>query len=68
MYLMLYNLIFTSLPPLAIGVYDKRVPEDFLLRNCFLYKHVSTQAQNCKQSMLLFNFSVGSFGSCLQTA
>ncbi|XP_036212625.1 phospholipid-transporting ATPase VD isoform X1 [Bactrocera oleae] len=39
MYLMLYNLIFTSLPPLAIGVYDKRVPEDFLLRNCFLYKH-----------------------------
>ncbi|XP_004524683.1 probable phospholipid-transporting ATPase VB isoform X3 [Ceratitis capitata] len=39
MYLMLYNLIFTSLPPIAIGVYDKRVPEDFLLQNCYLYKH-----------------------------
>ncbi|XP_030380465.1 probable phospholipid-transporting ATPase VA isoform X2 [Scaptodrosophila lebanonensis] len=39
MYLMLYNLIFTSLPPLAIGVYDKRVPEDLLLKNPYLYKH-----------------------------
>lgn len=50
MYLMLYNLIFTSLPPLAIGVYDKRVPEDFLLRNCYLYKHVSSQEQYCIRS------------------
>ncbi|XP_075151273.1 phospholipid-transporting ATPase VD isoform X1 [Haematobia irritans] len=39
MYLMLYNLIFTSLPPLAIGVYDQRVPEDLLLRNTYLYKN-----------------------------
>ncbi|TMW42349.1 hypothetical protein DOY81_012571 [Sarcophaga bullata] len=39
MYLMLYNLIFTSLPPLAIGVYDKRVPEDLLLKNPYLYKY-----------------------------
>ncbi|XP_026843048.1 probable phospholipid-transporting ATPase VA isoform X1 [Drosophila persimilis] len=39
MYLMLYNLIFTSLPPLAIGVYDKRVPEDLLLKNPYLYKN-----------------------------
>jgi len=43
MYLMLYNLIFTSLPPLAIGVYDKRVPEDLLLKNPYLYKNVSCQ-------------------------
>ncbi|XP_037957548.1 probable phospholipid-transporting ATPase VA isoform X2 [Teleopsis dalmanni] len=39
MYLMLYNLIFTSLPPLAIGVYDKRVPEDLLLKYPHLYKN-----------------------------
>ncbi|XP_039482821.1 phospholipid-transporting ATPase VA isoform X2 [Drosophila santomea] len=39
MYLMLYNLIFTSLPPLAIGVYDKRVAEDLLLKNPYLYKN-----------------------------
>ncbi|XP_068140555.1 phospholipid-transporting ATPase VD isoform X1 [Drosophila tropicalis] len=39
MYLMLYNLIFTSLPPLAIGVYDKRVPEELLLKNPHLYKN-----------------------------
>ncbi|KAH8329082.1 hypothetical protein KR074_003510 [Drosophila pseudoananassae] len=39
MYLMLYNLIFTSLPPLAIGVYEKRVPEDLLLKNPYLYKN-----------------------------
>lgn len=40
MYLMLYNLLFTSLPPLAIGVYDNRVPEDLLLKNPYLYKNV----------------------------
>lgn len=40
MYLMLYNLLFTSLPPLAIGVYDKTVPEDLLLANPFLYRYV----------------------------
>ncbi|EDW57650.1 phospholipid-transporting ATPase VD isoform X1 [Drosophila virilis] len=39
MYLMLYNLLFTSLPPLAIGVYDNRVPEDLLLKNPYLYKN-----------------------------
>lgn len=39
MYLMLYNFIFTSLPPLAIGVYDKRVPEVLLLSHPHLYKH-----------------------------
>ncbi|XP_055381993.1 phospholipid-transporting ATPase VA isoform X2 [Condylostylus longicornis] len=39
MYLMLYNLVFTSLPPLAIGVYDKSVPEDLLLTNPYLYKN-----------------------------
>ncbi|XP_040564525.1 phospholipid-transporting ATPase VD isoform X2 [Lepeophtheirus salmonis] len=32
MYLMLYNLIFTSLPPLAIGVYDQDAP-DYILQN-----------------------------------
>lgn len=41
MYLMLYNLLFTSLPPLAIGVYDNRVPEDLLLKNPYLYKNVN---------------------------
>lgn len=41
MYLMLYNLIFTSLPPLAIGVYDKRVSPELLLAYPQLYKNVS---------------------------
>lgn len=40
-YLMLYNLLFTSLPPLAIGVYDKTVSEDLLLLRPYLYRHVS---------------------------
>lgn len=41
-YLMLYNLLFTSLPPLAIGVYDKVVSEDLLLATPYLYRYVST--------------------------
>lgn len=36
-YLMLYNLLFTSLPPLAIGVYDKIAPANILLSYPELY-------------------------------
>lgn len=38
MYLMLYNLLFTSLPPIAIGVYDQDAPDTLLLNNPYLYK------------------------------
>nr|CAD7452425.1 unnamed protein product [Timema tahoe] len=38
MYLMLYNLLFTSLPPIAIGVYDQDVPEEILLARPSLYR------------------------------
>ncbi|KAK9870972.1 hypothetical protein WA026_009932 [Henosepilachna vigintioctopunctata] len=38
MYLMLYNLLFTSLPPLAIGVYDQDAPEDLLKDKPYLYR------------------------------
>ncbi|XP_030761045.1 probable phospholipid-transporting ATPase VD isoform X2 [Sitophilus oryzae] len=38
MYLMLYNLLFTSLPPIAIGVYDQVAPDKLLLENPYLYK------------------------------
>ncbi|XP_055643308.1 phospholipid-transporting ATPase VD isoform X2 [Toxorhynchites rutilus septentrionalis] len=38
-YLMIYNLIFTALPPLAIGVYDKKIIDDLLLNYPRLYRH-----------------------------
>lgn len=41
MYLMLFNLFFTALPPLVIGVYDKKVTEDLLMTGPHLYKNVS---------------------------
>jgi phospholipid-translocating ATPase len=41
MYLMIFNFVFTSLPPLAIGVYDKKLADDVLLRNPRLYRYVS---------------------------
>lgn len=37
LYIMLYNLIFTSLPPLVIGVYDQDAPSDLLLKKPELY-------------------------------
>lgn len=43
-YLMIYNLIFTALPPLAIGVYDKKIIDDLLLNYPRLYRHVSIVA------------------------
>ncbi|RZB54427.1 phospholipid-transporting ATPase VD, partial [Asbolus verrucosus] len=38
MYLMLYNLLFTSMPPLAIGVYDQDAPEELLREKPYLYR------------------------------
>uniref|UniRef100_A0A182QXU6 Phospholipid-transporting ATPase n=1 Tax=Anopheles farauti TaxID=69004 RepID=A0A182QXU6_9DIPT len=38
-YLMIYNLLFTALPPLAIGVYDKKIIDDLLLTYPQLYQH-----------------------------
>lgn len=38
MYHMLYNLFFTSLPPIAIGVYDQDAPEGLLLARPALYR------------------------------
>ncbi|XP_058056504.1 phospholipid-transporting ATPase VD [Anopheles bellator] len=37
--LMIYNLLFTALPPLAIGVYDKKIIDDLLLAYPRLYQH-----------------------------
>ncbi|XP_063979649.1 phospholipid-transporting ATPase VA isoform X1 [Diachasmimorpha longicaudata] len=37
MYLMLYNLLFTSLPPLAIGIYDRIASPNILLTSPELY-------------------------------
>lgn len=37
MYLMLYNLLFTSLPPLTLGVYDQLAPAGVLLASPQLY-------------------------------
>lgn len=41
MYLMLFNLVFTALPPLVIGVYDKTITEDLLFCKSYLYQYVS---------------------------
>ena len=38
MYLMLYNLIFTSIPPMAIGVFDQDAPDKLLESKPHLYK------------------------------
>lgn len=41
MYLFLFNLVFTAMPPLVIGVYDKNIPEDLLFSKPYLYRYVS---------------------------
>lgn len=53
-YLMVYNLLFTSLPPICIGVYDKIVEEDVLLEHPELYKNVSLIKKNQESTKNLF--------------
>nr|XP_045605910.1 phospholipid-transporting ATPase VA-like [Procambarus clarkii] len=37
MYLMVFNLLFTSIPPVLVGIYDKDAPEEVLLAHPRLY-------------------------------
>lgn len=72
MYLMLYNLVFTALPPLVIGVYDKTIAEDLLFAKPYLYRYVSIDSNvsiafDRRQLIQLFRFAE-SFGCRLSTA
>ena len=39
MYLMVYNLLFTSVPPLLMGMFDQNTSDEVLLRHPRLYAH-----------------------------
>merc|ERR1719481_673905 len=73
MYLMLFNLLFTSLPPFAIGVFDRDSPADLLSSSPDLYSvgRLSTvykphsfwvnMADALYQSLVVFYVSYGAF-------
>ncbi|KAL1464686.1 hypothetical protein WDU94_004310 [Cyamophila willieti] len=73
MYLMLYNLFFTSLPPLVIGIYDQDANEDILISKPHLYKKCRTgleyrsysfwvaMADSFYQSLVMFYVAVWSY-------
>ena len=73
MYLMLYNLVFTSIPPLAIGVFDQDAPDSLLESNPQLYKQGRlgqiyrsysfwlNMADALYQSLIIFFFAVGTY-------
>uniref|UniRef100_A0A1B6DU11 Phospholipid-transporting ATPase n=1 Tax=Clastoptera arizonana TaxID=38151 RepID=A0A1B6DU11_9HEMI len=75
MYHMLYNLFFTSLPPIAIGVYDQDAPESLLLARPSLYKKGRTgevyqrwsfwltTAEALYQSSVIFYISVEAYSN-----
>ncbi|XP_023711362.1 probable phospholipid-transporting ATPase VD isoform X3 [Cryptotermes secundus] len=73
MYLMLYNLLFTSLPPVVIGVYDQDAPEELLLARPNLYRQGRlglvykphsfwiTMADSLYQSIVIFFLAEGAY-------
>ena len=73
MYLMLYNLIFTSVPPMAIGVFDQDAPDSLLEAKPHLYKQGRlgqlyrshsfwlNMADALYQSIIIFFFAVGTY-------
>lgn len=40
-HVMIYNFMFSALPPLAIGAFEKRLHDDILSKNPRLYRYVS---------------------------
>lgn len=73
MYLMLYNLFFTSLSPLMIGIYDQDASEDILIAKPHLYKKCRSgseyrsysfwliMADSFYQSLVMFYVAVWSY-------
>jgi len=73
MYLMLFNLFFTSLPPVAVGVFDRDAPADLLSSSPHLYSvgRLSTvykphsfwvnMADALYQSLVVFYAAYGAF-------
>jgi len=73
MYLMLFNLFFTSLPPVAVGVFDRDAPADLLSSSPHLYSvgRLSTvykphsfwvnMADALYQSLVVFYVAYGAF-------
>lgn len=73
MYLMLFNLFFTSLPPVAVGVFDRDAPADLLSSSPHLYSvgRLSTvykphsfwvnMADALYQSLVVFYVAFGAF-------
>ncbi|KAI5711667.1 probable phospholipid-transporting ATPase VD isoform X2 [Diaphorina citri] len=73
MYLMLYNLFFTSLPPLVIGIYDQDASEDILIAKPYLYRKCRlgleyrsfsfwvTMVDSLYQSLVMFYVAVWSY-------
>merc|ERR1719228_886179 len=73
MYLMLFNLFFTSLPPVAVGVFDRDAPADLLSSSPDLYSvgRLSTvykphsfwvnMADALYQSLVVFYVAFGAF-------
>jgi len=73
MYLMLFNLLFTSLPPVALGVFDRNAPADLLVDQPKLYSvgRLSTvykpysfwinMAEAVYQSLVLFFIAYGTY-------
>jgi phospholipid-translocating ATPase len=73
MYLMLYNLVFTSIPPMAIGVFDQDAPDTLLEAKPHLYKQGMlgqvyrsysfwlNMADALYQSIIIFFFAVGTY-------
>ena len=71
MYLMLYNLVFTSLPPMAIGVFDQDATDTILMEKPILYQQGSlgqvykrhsfwiNMADALYQSLIIYFFAVG---------
>lgn len=74
MYLMLYNFIFTSVPPMIIGIYDKKIPGDILNAHPALYRHGRLQkgykrytfwivmADAFYQSLVIYFVAAGAYG------
>lgn len=56
MYVMIFNFVFTSLPPIAIGAYENRLHEDLLTRTPKLYRYVSKLSLCCDGKLLSLLF------------
>ena len=67
-YLLLFNVVLTSLPVISLGVFEQDVPSDVCLQVIYSLRHLHIRKKQTFLSLIYLPFSPSSFLHCINKA